>query len=314
MPAYNAAAYIGDAIDSVLCQSFSDFELIVVDDGSTDETAAIVDEYSRRDARVIRISQANRGISAARNAGLAASRGRFLALLDSDDAWEPAFLETQLPVFDQMSDIGVVTGNALHCGGSHDGEAMWSTAQGPRVLSLGDLLQNETSVCIMSVFRREVFERIGGFDVQLRCNEDYQYWLRAAMAGYSIVQTPRPLARYRRRPDSVSADQAIMLDGIMRVLREVRGQCDGRPDVIAIIDRQLPRFERERWLLEGKLALLSGQFDGAGKAFAAARHLGDNVKLRAVSLLCRVWPRALQTIYRQRTVTHVAGRMSRRGS
>lgn len=300
MPAYNAAAYITEAIESALNQTHRDLELIVVDDGSTDETPSIVAGWAERDPRVIVITQTNHGISAARNAALAASRGRFLALLDSDDAWDPAFLQTQLGVFDRLPDVGVVTGNALHCGGPHDGQAMWSSVNGLRTLHLDDLLSHETSVCIMTVFRRELLEEIGGFDVRLRCNEDYQFWLRVALAGHTIVQTPQPLGRYRRRPDSVSADPGLMLDGIIRVLGSMRALCEGRAGTLAIIDRQVMRFQRERWLLEGKLALIDGRFGRAGEAFAAARRLGDTAKLRAVAMLCRVWPRALRLLYQQR--------------
>ena len=209
MPAFNAATYIDDAIASALHQTMTDLEVIVVDDGSTDATHAVMRAWSERDPRVVCVRQANRGISAARNVALARSRGRFIALLDSDDEWAPGFLETQLAVFAEQPDAGVVTANVVHRGGSHDGELMWPPFTHPRVLHLHDLLAHETSVCIMSVFRREVFEAIGGFDVTLRCNEDYQFWLRAALAGFAIVQSPSPQGIYRRRPDSVSADQGF---------------------------------------------------------------------------------------------------------
>jgi glycosyltransferase involved in cell wall biosynthesis len=88
-PAFNAAPYVRETLDSVLAQTFTDFEVIVVDDGSTDETAAIVDWYAQRDPRVRVVRQANRGIAAARNTAIAHARGRFLALLDSDDLWFP---------------------------------------------------------------------------------------------------------------------------------------------------------------------------------------------------------------------------------
>lgn len=302
-PAYNAAAYIDESLNSALNQTMADLEVIVVDDGSSDATHDAVLAWAVRDPRVVAVRQDNRGISAARNAALARSRGRFIALLDSDDAWAPGFLEAQLAVFEQMPHAGVVTGNVTHRGGSHDGDTMWPPSEGPRTLRLHDPLAHESSVCIMSVFRREVYETIGGFDVTLRCNEDYQFWLRAAGAGFPIVQSPTPLGWYRRRPDSVSADQAIMLDGIMRVLRETRVHCGEDAEAVAIIDRQLRRFDRERLVLHGKLALLAGRFDEASAAFVAASQRSSSPRLSLVATLCRWSPRLLRALYRTRSST-----------
>ena len=92
MPAYNSEVYIRESIDSVLAQTFADFELIVVDDGSTDTTAAIAESYS--DSRIRLIRQPNRGVSVARNTGLEASQGQFITFLDSDDLYYPDFLKT----------------------------------------------------------------------------------------------------------------------------------------------------------------------------------------------------------------------------
>src|SRR4051812_39209032 len=98
MPAYNVAPYIGDAIRSALAQTYTDFELIVVDDGSKDDTAALAREFARTDRRVRLVQQANRGLAGARNTALRAATGEFFALLDSDDIWEPSFLAEQLAV------------------------------------------------------------------------------------------------------------------------------------------------------------------------------------------------------------------------
>src|SRR3954464_9718855 len=120
VPAYNVAPYIRAAIDSALAQTFRDLEVIVVNDGSTDETASIVDACCAADPRVRLIEQPNRGLSAARNTALAAARGEFLALLDGDDTWDPGFLEAQLAVFGDRPDVSIVTGNALFLGSALD--------------------------------------------------------------------------------------------------------------------------------------------------------------------------------------------------
>src|SRR5688500_5829413 len=122
MPAYNVDPYVGVAVRSALAQTFTDFELIVVDDGSRDETAAIVKALGREDSRVRLVQQANRGLAGARNTALRASRGVLFALLDSDDAWEPQFLEEQLAILAARPDIDIVTGNGWYLDGPRHGQ------------------------------------------------------------------------------------------------------------------------------------------------------------------------------------------------
>lgn len=297
MPAYNAAAYIDSAVASVLAQTFEDFELIVVDDGSVDATPERLAALAARDRRVRVIRQPNRGVSAARNAALRLSGGRFLALLDSDDEWAPRFLIAQLDVLSRLPRTGVATGNAFERGGRRDGLPLRRPSAMLRHLRMRDLIEDETAVCVMALFRREVYDTIGGFDERLHCGEDYHFWLRAARAGFGIVQTPEPLGWYRRRPDGASANEGAMLDGVRVVLQELRGICAGEPDLVDLIDAQLRRFERERLVLAGKRALVSGAYPLAAQAFAQASRLDGGPKLHAVAVACRVAPRSLRAVY-----------------
>src|SRR5690242_18500501 len=95
-PAFNAARYVEHTLESAVRQTFTNFELLLVDDGSTDQTSAIAERYAGRDPRIIVSRQANRGIAAARNAAMARARGRYFALLDSDDLWFPTYLAEQI--------------------------------------------------------------------------------------------------------------------------------------------------------------------------------------------------------------------------
>ena len=106
MPAYNVAPYIGTSIASVCAQTFADWELLIVDDGSIDDTAAIAERFARADPRVRVLRQANGGISAARNAALRQAAGEFIAILDSDDLWLPGFLASQLAIFERRTRAG----------------------------------------------------------------------------------------------------------------------------------------------------------------------------------------------------------------
>ena len=154
-------------------------------------------------------------------------------------------------------------------------------------------------MCIMSVFRREVVDAIGGFDERFKGNEDYHFWLRAAHAGFRIVQNRRPLGQYRRRTDSVSADQRRMLGGIMRVLRDAHEMCRDHPNERSSIERQLNRFQGELTAAEMAHCLRQGD------AVAAARFLGSLSTLKgrvlpAAARLSATWPRPLLWMYQLR--------------
>jgi hypothetical protein len=301
-PAYNAAEYLPATIESVLNQSFSSFELLIVDDGSTDGTAEIARSYARQDPRVKVVGRPNGGISAARNTGLRRASGAFIALLDSDDSWAPVFLARQLDLFARFPDVDVVTANAWNCGGELDGTPVTRVTTSPRRITFADMLEDEQAVCIMSVFRRHVPERIGGFDERLRRNEDYDFWLRAAHSGFVFLTSPEPLARYRRRPDSVSANTIAMLTGIIDVLERWRPICAGSPREEAAIDRQIARFSRERLLARAKMALSRGDARGAARELDALGGFGRDALIKLLARAGRISPDLLLWAYRLRAM------------
>ena len=239
-PAYNAESYLREAVESVFAQSFTDFELLIVDDGSTDGTLHLARTLGAADPRVRVIpSIRNQGQPTARNEAMRQARGRFFALLDSDDAWEPNYLAEQLSVFRQFDDVAVVTANATNVGGVRNGKTLWPVTSGTSRLTLLDIIEQEDSVCIMSVFRREVFETIGGFDPKLRGNEDYHFWVRVARAGFVVIRNAKPLGRYRRRPDSESANERRMLRGVIGIFKEIEEMWAERPAERAAARRQI---------------------------------------------------------------------------
>jgi glycosyltransferase involved in cell wall biosynthesis len=268
IPAFNTAAFVGAAIKSAVLQEAVDVEVVVIDDGSTDETTSIVEDWSRRDERV-RVFKNVRsgGSSAARNIGLRAARGRFVAFLDSDDSWLPRFLVTQLEAFADFPDAGVVTANAMSVGGPMDGMLIRPAASPRRRITLTDMVEKEDAVNIMSVFRRDVYDAIGGFDATLRRSEDYDFWLRAAIAGFVFVQTAEPLVLYRRRAGSLSSDELKMLTAMGEVLSLARTRCEDRPSVCAAIDAKLADLERRSIALRATTALRAREFGRAAEDF-----------------------------------------------
>ena len=239
MPAYNVAAYIGAAIDSVKAQTVADWELLIVDDGSTDATCETV-------RRVRRGRSPDPAAGRSRTAGsrqratwpsprAAATSSPFSTATTSGS---PTYLAEQLAVFAQHPEVDIVTGNGWFLGSQLNGQPARPFPDGRPQPTLQTILADETSIFIMSLFRRRVYEAIGGFDESLRTNEDYDYWLRAALAGFRFRRNDRPLCHYRRRDDSVSAIDVNMLAGILRVYRKLRPLLKDRPAELRTLDAQ----------------------------------------------------------------------------
>lgn len=284
MPAYNVAPYIGAALESVLAQTFRDFEVLVVDDGATDESAAIAAAFVARDPRVRLLQKVNGGLSSARNHALRHSAGALLALLDSDDLWDPEYLEAQVAILRDRQEIAVVTGNGRFLEGRHDGEPARPFPDLRPEPDLTTMLGDETSVFIMSIFRREVYEAVGDFDESMRSNEDYDYWLRAALAGFRFARNDRPLGRYRQRDDSLSASEERMLKGILRVYDKHAPALASRPRERAVLEQQVDRFQIQLLAAQARSAIVAGRFGDAADALDAlhARRPGVGVGLARV--------------------------------
>jgi glycosyltransferase involved in cell wall biosynthesis len=198
IPAYNYARFVGRAIDSVLAQTYPEVECIVVDDGSTDDTPAVLARYG---GRIKAIRQENKGLSATRNTGIKAARGEMLALLDADDEWKPGKLAAQVEVLAANPRIGAI-GCACEVFDG-DGKHMFDAFQpspGQGAAALRSIATRKSWVsgsASAAVIPRKVLDEVGLFDETLRAAEDWDMWLRIA-ARYSIVNLPEVLARVYR--------------------------------------------------------------------------------------------------------------------
>lgn len=195
IPTYNRAHLLSRALDSVLAQTFEDFEVLVVDDGSTDDTAALMAEYVARDERVRYLVQPrNAGVSAARNRGLREARGAYIAFLDSDDEWLPTKLERQVDRFEVLpEDVGLVYGGVENVGA--DGERTVHTPE-----HRGDLFQTLLRKNVIHgtsgvMLRRAAAVRAGFFDEEIPAIEDWEYWLRV-LPHFDVDFVAEPLTRY----------------------------------------------------------------------------------------------------------------------
>lgn len=218
IPAYNAMAYLPEAIESVLQQTYDDFEVIVVNDGSSDNTAEWVAQVA--DPRVKLISQENKGVSSARNTGITHAQGKYIAFLDSDDLWEPDKLSKQAQILDGDRSAGLVYTwvSGIDKEGKPTGKIRKNNPEG-KVWDA--LIQHNIIECgSVPLVRRECLEKVGLFDESLRTIEDLEMWLRLA-AHYPFRRIPEALVYYRERPNSLSINWPLMEECFVKVLDRV---------------------------------------------------------------------------------------------
>lgn len=224
IPAYNVAGYLPVALDSLLAQNLNRFEALIVDDGSTDDTAAVARSYGERDRRIRLLQKPNGGLSSARNHGMAAARADYIALLDADDAYHPDKLKNHVQKLDQAPDVAVVYSASRIMG--EDGKLIFMSMSG-KPLHRDWLFSLLCKNCIghgsNAVFRRSLLEQVGNFDETLRSCEDLDFWLRIAARSTSqgqgqFFREPRALAYYRVRPSGLSFNLPQMECTYRRVL------------------------------------------------------------------------------------------------
>ena len=198
IPTYNSARFIGEALESVFAQTYADFDVIIVDDGSTDDTRQAIEPY--RD-RLTYIEQENGGPANARNRAIREASGKYIAFLDADDLWEPEKLASQVNAFENNPNLGmVITENSLF-----DGRGTFRQKVGKKnYLMKGDIVRNiflESGVVTPTVMvRKDVLEAVGPFEECLRIAEDDNLWIRIA-ANYGVELVDKSLVRVRDHRD-----------------------------------------------------------------------------------------------------------------
>lgn len=225
IPTFNSTALVAEAVGSVLAQRVGTIEIIVVDDGSTDDTAQ---RLARFGDRVQYVYQRNSGVAAARNAGLARADGELVAFLDADDVWHPNKLQIQLDRLDRRPDLGLIGTGAFSWPAPRVPEIMLDVAPPAVPVTRDELMVKNRFITSSVVLRRSVVERVGEFDTSLCGPEDHDYWLRAA-AVTRTANLPLPLVGYRSVAGSLSKNAAAMELGMRQILDKLdaRGAWNG---------------------------------------------------------------------------------------
>lgn len=221
IPAYNVSSYIKETLISLNQQTFDAFEAIIVDDGSTDKTAEIVQPFCQQDSRFRLISKSNGGLSSARNFGIRHAKANYIAMLDGDDVYEPEKLANHLRWLDSDPQIGVVYSASKTI--RDDGRVTWMSISGKPIYSdplVALLCKNFVGHGSNAVFRRALIDEVGEFDETLRSSEDIDFWLRVAATGrWSFQREGQPLSCYRVRPSGLSFDLPQMYHSHEQVLQ-----------------------------------------------------------------------------------------------
>jgi glycosyltransferase involved in cell wall biosynthesis len=234
IPCRDAERYVAEAIDSALRQTYRDFEIIAVDNGSTDRSLDVLRGYG--DAVQV-LQEPRLGASRARNAGIAASRGEFIAFLDADDFWEPGKLQAQVALMDERPEVGMVATDYWMA--LQEGDRC---VRGRRVrVTCPDYLEAIFAgyACHISTImvRRAVIDAVGAFNEEVQMCEDMEFYLRVAEA-YPVANCAEPLSTYRRHP-------AAMVQATRETLQ---GLVERNDEIIASFCRRNPRFApRQRW-------------------------------------------------------------------
>jgi glycosyltransferase involved in cell wall biosynthesis len=300
VPAYGVSRYIADALDSILAQTFRDYEIIVVNDGSpdTEELERALEPYR---PRIIYLKQENRGLSGARNTGIRAARAPLVGLLDGDDVWEPEFLSEMIGELSRDPSVGVLYCDARYFGDTPDaGRTFMELHPSTGEVTFARLLAQECNVISAVVMRRELLLRAGLFDEGLRSSEDFDLWLRILKAGGRIAYLRQPLMRYRRHGASLSADPVWMCKHILRVLAKAEQTLALTEAEGEVLRRQRRRYEAELNFNEGKRAFFGGDTERAIASLSKAHALVPSRKIALSLKLLRLAPRALLRAYNLR--------------
>jgi glycosyltransferase involved in cell wall biosynthesis len=271
MPVYKGERFVSRAIESVLGQTYPHIELIIVNDGSPDNSAVVIQPYLA-DSRVKYIEQQNAGVAAARNAALQHASGAYIGLCDQDDEWLPHKAEKQVAYLDAHPEVGLVHGDVDYI--NESGQPLPHEPYFPAAVfgqCFVRMYMGNPVMAVAAMFRRSVLDVIGGFDPSIKYADDYDLWLRIA-AQHAVGYVDEPIARYRWHAENNSHHQIAIREYTLRVLRKAERKLPDACQRVPRADRKL-RYCRLYEQMSHYARAESRPFTAAGYALRAA--VGD---------------------------------------
>jgi glycosyltransferase involved in cell wall biosynthesis len=276
MPAYQAGWSIGASISAVLWQSYRDFELVIVDDGSTDDTLAVASAFSGP-IRIVEQPE-NLGVSAARNRGIAEAKGELIVFCDSDDIWFRTYLQALVDAVDGGAKIVVANAWLLFPRGI-DQKRLLFKGDFPRPDEQRRAILERNFAHNLAIFPRHLVDEVGGFPEDRRRGEEWDFWIRAIYSGYRIELQPKPLALCQWTSTGLSSGwQSTDADEI-EILSSLEGRIDLREDERAYLRRRLASPAPRQLARKGDAALRDKRYREAARLFRQAGRLSPSDRM-----------------------------------
>jgi len=313
IPAYKAAGHITAALKSVFAQTFSSYEIIVINDGSPD-TPQLLEALHPYQDRIRYIEQYNQGPSAARNRGIHAATGTYVAFLDSDDCWSPSYLAEQVRLLE-----GPPARDLVYCNAQRVGPlaGRWPTcmdaspSQGP--VNFESLIREQCTVLTsFTVARRQTVLDAGLFDPAFRRSEDFDLWLRMAHRGATMDYQRTVLGTHTLSEEGLSGDRDALREAQIAVYRKALAKIDLSTEESSLIQAQVERCEALLQLDEGKHHLVFRRYYEAAVCIEQANRFYRRFSLRATLALLRIVPSLVRRLYLISLRVRLASREIRR--
>lgn len=300
IPIYNGSKYIVETLDSVFAQTFSRYEVIVVNDGSPDtpELERVLNPYR---TRIVYIEQENGGPASARNTAIRQAVGDYIAFLDQDDVWMPEYLSKQVKVLQNDPSITLVCADAYLCGDTvSTGRTFFQDWPSQEPVTFEKLLEENCAVVLMCVVARKQPLLEAGLldpDRTIMGSDDYDLWLRLAIRGERFVYQYEALGYHRIHGESLGADEIRLLLGQVNVYEKLLHTLVLPPATQRLIKKQMARVSAGISLRKGKRQIAAGEFSDAVRTLSRANKYYRRRKLQLVVLGLRFAPRLARYFY-----------------
>jgi len=293
VPAHQVTAYIGQALDSILAQTFTDYEIIVVNDGCPD-TAALETTLQGYAARIRYQRQENGGVGAARRTAVLAARAPLIAQLDPDDWWEPTYLEAQLARMSAEPDLDMLYPNGYYFGdASLESKLLMEYSPSRGEVTFCRLMSGHVNILYSALIRKEAILRAGNFDPDFRTSEDFDLWLRILKSGGRIAYHRIPLVHYRKRAGSLTSSALRTCEWIVRVLDKIERSLALSDEEAKSLKARRVAVQMERELLLGKQAVQLHNWTKARQHIEQYQCHRPSLKISGILLLLRWSPQLL---------------------
>lgn len=308
IPAYNCAEFIGETLDSALAQTFKNYEIVLVNDGSpdTEKLETILENYYDK---IIYIKQANGGTAAARNTAIENARGEFLAFLDGDDIWLPEYLESQLKAIEEK-DCDLIYADALLFGSVRgESETFMVKAPSNGSVTTESLISGKCNIITSgTIARREKVLKVGMFDERLpRIGmEDFDLWFRLAKAGARLDYQKKVLLKYRVSPTSLSGGSIQRVERSIAVYQILEKKHRLTGEETDKLQRQLKLSYADLEIEKGKYNLIRENFPEARRNFREANKYYRKLKYSALDSCLRVNPKLVLKLFKRTRPAEVA--------